>query len=81
LLVDWVGEDTYSMVQGRRVDGSYRVGEVSRVTFGVGYYDGLVVAAEIQSNVAKLVDMITTLQKNQLNILERLTNLRNFAQN
>ena len=33
------------MVQGRRVDGSYRVGEVSRVTFGVGYYDGLVVAA------------------------------------
>ena len=35
------------MVQRRRVDGSYQVGEVSRVKVGVGYYDGFVVAASM----------------------------------
>jgi hypothetical protein len=67
------------MVQGRRVDGSYRVGEVSRVTFGVGYYDGLVVAAEIQSNVAKLVDMITTLQKKPTEYLGKIDKLEKLC--
>ena len=35
------------MVQRWRVDGSYQVGEVSRVKVGVGYYDGFVVAASM----------------------------------
>ena len=45
LLVDWVGEDSYSVVKGQRVNGLYRVGEVCRVKFGVGRYDGFIVAA------------------------------------
>lgn len=43
VLIDWVGEDSYSLVKGGRVNnGSHRIREVSEVKFRAGHYDGLV---------------------------------------
>ena len=46
MLVDWVGEEASSVVQSVRVgNGTFQVGEVARVRYGNGIYDGKVVAS------------------------------------
>ena len=45
-LVYWVGEDSSSVVQGIHVGhGLNKVGEVSKIKFSGGIYDGLVVSS------------------------------------
>ena len=45
-LVDWVGEESSSVVQGIRVAGGFvRVGEVSKIRVSGGVFDGLVIAS------------------------------------
>ena len=46
VLVDWVGENTSSVLQGAKVaGGGFSVGEVSPIRIGTETYDGLVVAS------------------------------------
>ena len=46
VLIDWVGEDSSSVVKGTNViGGSFKVGEVSTVRTGGRNYDGIVVAS------------------------------------
>ena len=46
MLVDWVWEEASSVVQSVRLgNGTFHVGEVARVWYGNGTYDGKVVAS------------------------------------
>ena len=46
VLIDWVGENTSSVLQGVKVaGGGFSVGDVSPIRIGTETYDGLVVAS------------------------------------